>query len=114
MYMYFKHPTFNLLTPPPPLPQDLIRELKSELSGNIEELILAMLEPQSLYEAKCLRRAMKGAGTDESALIEILCTRSNREILEIKEAYKTGLSVRTCNCHLATIPADLHVRANSL
>ena len=69
--------------------QDLIKELKSELSGNLEECILALLEPSSLYDAKSLRRAMRGAGTDEQALIEILCTRTNAEILAIKDTYKT-------------------------
>ena len=71
-------------------PQDLIRELISELSGNLEGAILALMEPKTLYDAKCLRRAMKGVGTDEHVLIEILCTRSNREIQEIKQAYKDG------------------------
>lgn len=71
--------------------QDLIKELKSELSGNLEECILALLEPSALYDAKSLRRAMKGAGTDEQALIEILCTRTNAEILAIKETYKTRM-----------------------
>ena len=47
-----------------------------------------MLEPKALYDAKSLRRAMRGAGTDEHALIEILCTRSNREIEAIKQEYK--------------------------
>lgn len=68
--------------------KDLIKELKSELSGNFENFIVALMEPRILYDAKCLRRAMKGAGTDESALIEILCTRSNQEIQEIKAKYK--------------------------
>lgn len=69
--------------------QDLIKELKSELSGNLEECILALMEPKALYDAKSLRRAMSGAGTDEDCLIEILCTRTNAEIQAIKEAYKT-------------------------
>ena len=45
---------------PQPLPsQDLIKELKSELSGNFENFIVALMEPRILYDAKCLRRAMK-------------------------------------------------------
>ena len=67
----------------------MIKELKSELSGNLEECILALLEPKALYDAKSLRRAMKGAGTDEGCLIEILCTRTNAEIADIKQTYKT-------------------------
>lgn len=68
--------------------KDLIKELKSELSGNFEDYIVALLDPKTLYDAKCLRYAMKGAGTDERALIEILCTRTNKEIHEIIAAYK--------------------------
>jgi hypothetical protein len=32
----------------------------------------------------------QGAGTDESVLIEILCSRSNDDVNAIKAAYKTG------------------------
>ncbi|XP_020606198.1 annexin-B12-like [Orbicella faveolata] len=68
--------------------KDLMNDLKSELSGNLEDCLLALLEPSVLYDAKCLRRAMRGAGTDEEALIDILCTRSNQDINEIKRLYK--------------------------
>ena len=36
-----------------------MNDLKSELSGNLEDCLLALMEPSSLYDAKCLRRAMK-------------------------------------------------------
>lgn len=36
-----------------------MNDLKSELSGNLEECLLAMMEPAVLYDAKCLRRAMR-------------------------------------------------------
>jgi annexin A7/11 len=69
--------------------KDLMTDLKSELSGNLEECLLAMMEPSVLYDAKCLRRAMRGAGTDEETLIDILCSRSNAEINAIKAEYKS-------------------------
>lgn len=39
--------------------QDLIKDLKSELSGNVEELILALFMPRTYYDAWSLRYAMK-------------------------------------------------------
>ena len=68
--------------------KDLIKELKSELSGDLENLILALMEPPVVYIAKQLHKAIAGLGTKESVLIEIMTTRSNAEIEEIKAAYK--------------------------
>lgn len=68
--------------------KDLMNDLKSELSGNLEECLLAMMEPSVLFDAKCLRRAMRGAGTDEETLIDILCSRTNAEVNAIKAEYK--------------------------
>ncbi|XP_010605242.1 annexin A7 isoform X4 [Fukomys damarensis] len=69
--------------------KDLIKDLKSELSGNMEELILALFMPPTYYDAWSLRNAMQGAGTQERVLIEILCTRTNQEIREIVRCYQS-------------------------
>ncbi|XP_052498829.1 annexin A6 isoform X2 [Budorcas taxicolor] len=68
--------------------RDLMADLKSELSGDLARLILGLMMPPAHYDAKQLKKAMEGAGTDEKALIEILATRTNAEIQAIKEAYK--------------------------
>ncbi|XP_066456447.1 annexin A11 isoform X2 [Eleutherodactylus coqui] len=69
--------------------KDLIKDLKSELSGNFEKTILAMMKPPTVYAAQEICDAIKGAGTDEECLIEILASRTNAEIQEIVRVYKT-------------------------
>ncbi|XP_078386641.1 annexin A7-like [Cetorhinus maximus] len=71
--------------------KDLIKDLKSELSGNMEEIILALFKPTTYYDAWSLRKAMEGAGTQDRVLIEILCTRNNQEIRDIVRCYKEEL-----------------------
>ncbi|KAG8200804.1 hypothetical protein JTE90_006385 [Oedothorax gibbosus] len=68
--------------------RDLVEDLQNELGGHFEELCIALLEPQVAFLAQCLHEAMKGLGTDEKCIIEILCTQPNREIEEIKAFYK--------------------------
>uniref|UniRef100_A0A8D0CZ87 Annexin n=1 Tax=Sander lucioperca TaxID=283035 RepID=A0A8D0CZ87_SANLU len=68
--------------------KDLCKDLKSELTGNFEKLVLAMMKSPAHFDASELREAIKGAGTDEACLIEILSSRSNAEIREITRIYK--------------------------
>uniref|UniRef100_A0A670J0Z1 Annexin n=1 Tax=Podarcis muralis TaxID=64176 RepID=A0A670J0Z1_PODMU len=68
--------------------RDLIDDLKSELSGNFERVIIGLMTPITLYDVQELKRAVKGAGTDEGCLIEILASRTNPEIRQINETYK--------------------------
>ncbi|XP_042343413.1 annexin A1a [Plectropomus leopardus] len=62
--------------------------LKNALKGDLEDVVLALLKTPAQYDAQQLKMAMKGLGTIEEVLIEILASRTNREILDIKKAYK--------------------------
>ncbi|XP_005389942.1 PREDICTED: annexin A11 [Chinchilla lanigera] len=68
--------------------KDLIKDLKSELSGNFEKTILALMKTPVLFDVSEIKEAIKGAGTDEACLIEILASRSNEHIRELSRAYK--------------------------
>ncbi|NXE21650.1 ANXA8 protein, partial [Ardeotis kori] len=68
--------------------KDLIESLKSELSGNFERLIVALMYSPFKYDAKELYDAMKGVGTSEDVIIEILASRTKAQIKEIIKAYK--------------------------
>nr|XP_020450770.1 annexin A6 isoform X2 [Monopterus albus] len=72
------------------LGRDLMKDLKSELSKNLERLIIGLMLTPPEFDAKMMRKAMEGAGTDEHALIEILVTRSNRKIQAMNAAYQNA------------------------
>ncbi|XP_061693545.1 annexin A11-like isoform X2 [Syngnathoides biaculeatus] len=69
--------------------KDLIKDLHSELSGDFRKLVMATLKSPAQFDASEIHNAIKGAGTDEACLIEILSSRSNTEIKEIARLYKT-------------------------
>ena len=68
--------------------RDLIQDLKKELSGNFENVVVAMFQTPPEYDAECLHKAMKGMGTDESVLIEIIASRPSFQLEQIKQAYR--------------------------
>ncbi|XP_064644568.1 uncharacterized protein LOC135498269 isoform X3 [Lineus longissimus] len=68
--------------------KDLMKELKSELSSHFLDACLALCRAPDEYDAAELRKAMKGLGTDEDALIEIICTRTSKQMEMIKSTYK--------------------------
>nr|XP_019961254.1 PREDICTED: annexin A2-A-like [Paralichthys olivaceus]XP_019961255.1 PREDICTED: annexin A2-A-like [Paralichthys olivaceus] len=68
--------------------KDLSTALKGALSGPLEAVMLGLMKNTVEYDASELKASMKGLGTDEETLIEIVCSRSNEEMLDIKKVYK--------------------------
>lgn len=82
--MSMKRPRVNV----PLLCQDLMDALKSELSGNFEDCLLAILEPAALYDAKCLRRAMEVRNYFPSPYVDhynLVLTSSPGSLLPVNE-----------------------------
>ncbi|XP_074647782.1 annexin-B12-like [Tubulanus polymorphus] len=67
--------------------KDLIVELRSELSGDFREAIMACFVKPAVYDAWCVKDAIYGLGTDEDALIEVLMTRTNQQIHDMGVEY---------------------------
>ncbi|XP_068169037.1 annexin A2-like [Antennarius striatus] len=66
---------------------DLVTALKKALSGSLEAVILGLMKSTAQYDASEIRESMKGLGTNEEKLIELLCSRSSSELSEIKKVY---------------------------
>ncbi|CAL8405864.1 unnamed protein product [Arctogadus glacialis] len=68
--------------------KSLADDLDSELSGNFQTVVLGLLMLAPVYDAHELRTSMKGAGTEEAALIDILASRTTEEVKIINLVYK--------------------------
>ena len=66
---------------------DLIKDLQKTLTGHFEDVVVGLFYSPIDYDCYQLRKAMKGLGTDEGALIEILCTRPPSVIKKISKRY---------------------------
>ena len=75
--------------------RDLIKDLKSELHNHLEDAVVALYTDPIEYDADELRAAMKGLGTNEDTLIEIICSRPPHVlkaiIAKFKEKYNRDL-----------------------
>ncbi|XP_032326795.1 annexin A10 isoform X3 [Camelus ferus] len=67
--------------------RDLLGDLKEKLSGHFKDVMVGLMYPPPSYDAHELWHAMKGAGTEENCLIDILASRTNGEIFQMREAY---------------------------
>ena len=68
--------------------KDLIKRLKEDTSGNFKDVVAGMFMTPPEYDAYCLYKAMKGLGTNEGVLIEIIGTRSPQQLMAVKVAFR--------------------------
>uniref|UniRef100_A0A3P8QQN2 Annexin n=1 Tax=Astatotilapia calliptera TaxID=8154 RepID=A0A3P8QQN2_ASTCA len=69
----------------------LQESIKSEMSGNLEKLLVAVVkcvQNVPAYLAERLFKSMKGAGTTECTLTRIFVSRSEIDLIDIKVEYK--------------------------
>ena len=67
--------------------RDLISDLKSELRGKFEDAMIALFTEPIEYDADQLREGMKGLGTNEDTIIEILASRDPKYLQAVKQKY---------------------------
>jgi len=69
--------------------KDLIKVLKSELSGDYQDFIIGLVQLPEEHHAECIKKAIKGAGTDEDTLTEIFVSINNchSNLPILKDAY---------------------------
>ena len=68
--------------------RSLEKDIESETSGYFEECLLSILRGPLQEDVYALNKALKGAGTRESWLNDVLVGRSNADMHAIKHAYK--------------------------
>lgn len=67
---------------------DLFHDLDKALHGNFKKVVIDLFKTPAERDAFYLYKSMKGVGTNDEALVEVLCSRSNEELKRINEEYK--------------------------
>ncbi|XP_075903050.1 annexin A3a isoform X2 [Nelusetta ayraudi] len=65
----------------------LLEDVEGDTHGQFEDILVALITPPAAYDCHEVMRAMKGAGTKESVLIEIFASRTNEQIRALNEVY---------------------------
>ena len=68
--------------------KELSEVIESKLSGNVKNLIQGCLLSKVDFDANEINRAIRGAGTDEDLLSEIIATRPSRHLVHVRDKYK--------------------------
>ncbi|XP_010210630.1 PREDICTED: annexin A4, partial [Tinamus guttatus] len=70
--------------------KDIVDSIKSEMSGDLEDALLAVVKctrNKPAYFAERLYKSMKGLGTDDNTLIRVMVSRSEIDMLDIRREF---------------------------
>lgn len=70
--------------------QELAHDLDGDLRGHFRDCTILLTEDPIYLMAKSLYYAMKGVGTNENTIIEIIVGCTNEEINRLKQSYVYG------------------------
>lgn len=57
------------------------------MTGKFEKMVLGFWMDHGRYDAHLVEKAVKGMGTDEEALSDVICTRSPTELQMMQKAW---------------------------
>ncbi|XP_073904271.1 annexin A9 [Castor canadensis] len=90
--------------------QDLLKSLQAALSGNLERIVVALLQPTAYFDAQELKTALKGSGSAKDVVMEILATRAPSRLQDCLTVYKHNFQVEAeedIKCETRGILQDL-------
>lgn len=70
--------------------ENIMQMLQKELNGDFKDAVIGSFMKPAEYDAYCLYEAFKGHGSKELILIEIIGSRSSKELQVIKKIYATN------------------------
>lgn len=79
--------------------KDLQERLRRQLSGDIRRAVLYSFYDKAHVNAKACYKSIRGPGTDEQVLIDVICTSDNAEIHSLKRAYHDSECTRGTASH---------------
>lgn len=68
--------------------RDLVKDLKSELGGKLETVMVGLVTSPGDFLADTLRAAFKGIGSNEELAAEAICTATDEELRAAAKAYR--------------------------
>ncbi|XP_039316063.1 annexin A9 isoform X2 [Saimiri boliviensis] len=73
--------------------QDLLKSLQAALSGNLERIVVALLQPAAQFDAQELRTVLKASNSAVDVAMEILATRTPAQLQECLAVYRHDFQV---------------------